>query len=99
MGRTERSNSENFKLLELAQCTQTKDELFEEFFKGENRSKMGFSASFIQVLQIPEMRILLIGGALKHAADCYQFALVGYTSTMVKDEDTHSAGQIPYFFG
>jgi len=44
---------------------------------------MGFSVSFLSVLSIPEIRIILIGGALKHAADTFSFALVGVTSTIV----------------
>ena len=80
LAKTERSKSENHKIFELAATTTSKDRLFSEFFKGENRSKMGFSVSFMTVLNMREMKIILIGGALKHAADYYMFALCGVTS-------------------
>jgi len=70
--------------------------LFSEFFKGENCSKMGFSVSFMSVLTMKEMRIILLGGALKHVADYYQFSLVGATSQLVKHPEYSFA---PFFFG
>ena len=53
LARTERSHSENNKLLELAQIPG-RDDLFSEFFKRENRSKMGFTVSFLSVLSMRE---------------------------------------------
>ena len=70
--------------------------LFSEFFKGENRSKMGFSVSFTQVLNIPEMGVILIGGCLKNVADFYQYSLLGATSLQIKSNE-HSFA--PFFFG
>ena len=94
LARTERSASENNKLIELAQM-QGRDDLFSEFFKGENRSKMGFSVSFISVLGMPEFQVILIGGCLKHMADYFAFSLVGVTSSFVKSTENFA----PYFFG
>jgi len=68
--------------------------LFSEFFKGENRSKMGFSVSFTQVLDIREMRLILVGGCLKNVADFYQYSLLGATSE-IKGDDSFS----PFYFG
>ena len=42
---------------------------------------MGFSVSFFSVLTIPEMQIVLLGGALRHVANLFNFALVGVTSS------------------
>ncbi len=57
---------------------------------------MGFSVSFMTVLGIKEMQIILLGGALKHAADYYMFALCGVTSQYrTHPSDSFSA----YFFG
>lgn len=49
LAKTERSISANFKLINIASQATDKTELFSEFFKGENRSKMGFSVTFSQV--------------------------------------------------
>ena len=65
------------------------------FFKGENRSKMGFSVSFLSVLSMKEFQIILIGGCLKHMADYFAFALVGVTSQFIASPDNFA----PYFFG
>ena len=53
LAKTERSHAENNKLLELAQIPG-RDDLFSEFFKSQNRSKMGFTVSFLSVLSIRE---------------------------------------------
>lgn len=44
-----------------------------------------------------EFQVILIGGCLKHMADYFAFALVGVTSTFVKDNQTNNFA--PYFFG
>ena len=43
--------------------------MFKEFYRAENKSKMGFSVSFFSVLTIPQMQIVLVGGALRHVAN------------------------------
>ena len=68
LAKGERSNAENYKLIELAQAGTSK-KLFSDFFKGENRSKLGFRVSFLNVLSMKEMQIILVGGVLKHVAD------------------------------
>ena len=80
MARTERSAIENERLLEISEY-HAKENLFKEFYKAENKSKMGFSVSFFSVLTIPEMQIVLLGGALRHVANLFNFALVGVTSS------------------
>lgn len=94
LGKSERSTTENCRLLELSQTTP-KENIFSEFFKGEKKTKMGFSVSFLQVLSMRPIQIVLVGGALRHVADYFAFALVGVSSSFL----TSTQNFAPYFFG
>ena len=72
-----------------------RDDLFSEFFKGENRSKMGFTVSFLSVLCMREFQVIVVGGCLKHMADYFSFGLVGVTSNFQKSSESFA----PHFFG
>ena len=96
LAKTERSKAENQKLVEIAMKTSCKAKLFSEFFKGENRSKMGFSVSFTRVLSIRETQLILLGGCLKNIADFYEYSLCGITAEELKKNDHNFA---PFFIG
>ena len=48
------------------------------------------------MLSIAEMRLILLGGALKNVADFYQYSLLGATSLQIKSNE-HSFA--PFYFG
>ena len=77
LAKKERSKAENQKLVEIATKTTSKARLFIEFFKGENRSKMGFSVTFSQVLNIYEFKMILAGACFKNVADVYDYVICG----------------------